>query len=66
MVEWHNVHKLSDLRDNTVTLVVETPVVRNFSEAFLDGSGEPTIFYDFVGLHSRLSDAMSSGKQSPS
>ena len=51
---WRQLHKLDALADHTVTLVVETPVVRNFSEAFYANSAEPIRFYDFVGLHSRL------------
>jgi hypothetical protein len=60
MVEWRRVHKLSGLSDGTVTLVVESPVVRHFSEAFYDGTDQPRLFYDFTGLHSRLSAEMTS------
>lgn len=59
-LEWQRVHKLSGLIDGTVTLVVESPVVRHFSEAFYDESGQPRLFYDFTGLHSRLSEEMTS------
>lgn len=55
-INWHLVHKLSDLRDHTVTLVVESPVARHFSEAFYDESGLPRICPDFVELHPRLLD----------
>jgi len=54
VVDWQRFHKLSDLSDNTVTLVVESPVARHYSEAFYGNSGRPSLFYDFVGLHSRL------------
>ena len=59
-LEWQRVHKLSGLIDGTVTLVVESPVVRHFSEAFYDQSSQPRLFYDFTGLHSRLSEKMTS------
>jgi hypothetical protein len=59
-LEWQRVHRLSGLLDGTVTLVVESPVVRNFSEAFYDDSGQPRLFYDFIELHSRLSAGMTS------
>lgn len=59
MVEWRQLHSLSGLIDHTVTLVVESPAARHFSEAFYDESGEPRVFYDFVGLHSRLSAEIS-------
>jgi hypothetical protein len=55
-VNWRRVHKLSDLSDHTVTLVVESPVARHFSEAFYDESGRPSICRDFVELHSHLLD----------
>jgi hypothetical protein len=55
MVGWHQVHRLSELIDHTVTLVVESPAARHYSEAFYDDSGEPRVFSDFVGLHPRLS-----------
>ncbi len=42
-VNWHSVHKLSNMSDHTVTLVVESPVARHFSEAFYDESGRPRI-----------------------
>ncbi len=58
-VEWLQVHKLSALREHTLTLVVETPVVRHFSEAFYDEECQPSIFYDFVELYGRLFDATS-------
>jgi hypothetical protein len=54
MVEWMQLHRLSELVDPTVTLVVESPVVRHYSEAFYEGSHEPRICLDFVALHSRL------------
>ncbi len=57
-VEWHEIHRLSALQDQTITLVVESPVVRHFSEAFYREDEEPTVFYDFVELHSRLSVAI--------
>ena len=53
-VPWQRLHKLDALADHTVTMVIETPVVRNFSEAFYSDSAEPVRFYDFVELHSRL------------
>jgi hypothetical protein len=59
-VPWQQLHKLGALADHTVTLVVETPVVRHFSEAFYSGSAEPVRFYDFVELHSRLITEMQS------
>src|SRR5712691_7292365 len=37
-VDWQRLHKLSALSDHTVTLVVESPIVRHFSEAFYGGS----------------------------
>jgi hypothetical protein len=55
-INWSKVHKLSDLDDQTVTLVVESPVARHFSEAFYDKSGAPSICPDFVELHSHLLD----------
>jgi hypothetical protein len=57
-VGWDQLHRLSDLTDHTLTLVVETPPVRNFSEAFYSESGTPERFYDFVGLHGRLTEEM--------
>jgi hypothetical protein len=56
IIEWQQIHKLADVDDHTVTLVVESPVVRHFSEAFYDDSGQPNLFYDFVELHSSLLD----------
>ena len=58
IIEWQQIHKLADVDDHTVTLVVESPVVRHFSEAFYDDSGQPNRFYDFVELHSSLLDEM--------
>jgi hypothetical protein len=60
MLGWERVHKLSGLLEGTVTLVVESPVVRHFSEAFYEDSGQPRLFYDFTELHSRLSAEMTS------
>ena len=54
MVAWSSVHKLSDLEDGTLTLVIESPPARHFSEAYYSPSGEPQTFYDFVGLHPSL------------
>lgn len=56
LVEWQKLHMLSGLHDQTLTLVVESPVVRNFSEAFFKGDAQPVLFHDFVGLHPRLSE----------
>lgn len=53
-VDWHSVHKLSGLSDHTVTLVVESPVARHFSEAFYSESGAPSLCPDFVELHPNL------------
>lgn len=53
-VEWCQVHSLSHVIDHTLTLVVETPAVRHYSEAYYDDSGDPKIFTDFVGLHPEL------------
>lgn len=55
-INWCRVHKLSDLSDRTVTLVVESPVVRHFSEAFYGASGQPNLCPDFVALHPHLLD----------
>jgi hypothetical protein len=60
VVDWRRLHKLSGLSDHTVTLVVESPVVRHFSEAFYGDSSKPSLFYDFAGLHSRLSGEITS------
>ena len=59
-VEWNRVHKLDNLADHTLTLVVESPVARYFSEAFYNGSVEPSLFCDFVELHPRLAAEMAS------
>jgi hypothetical protein len=59
-VDWRQVHRLSDVMDQTVTLVVESPVARHFSEAFYAESGEPSMFYDFIGMLSRLAADISS------
>ncbi len=58
MISYKQLHRLSQLADHTVTLVVESPAARHYSETFYDGSAEPCVFYDFVGLHSRLSAVM--------
>jgi hypothetical protein len=58
MLEWHNIHKLSTLHEDTITLVVESPVVRHFSEAFYSETEGPRLVYDFTELHSRLSQEM--------
>jgi hypothetical protein len=55
-VAWQRLHMLDKLAEHTVTLVVESPVVRHFSEAFYGNSDEPSRFYDFVELHGRLVD----------
>jgi hypothetical protein len=55
MVKWPQLHRLSELVDHTVTLVVESPTARHYSEAFYDDLGEPSVFHDFVELHPRLS-----------
>jgi len=55
-VDWRSVHKLSGLSDHTVTLVVESPVARHFSEAFYGSSGPPNLCLDFVALHGQLLD----------
>jgi hypothetical protein len=54
IVQWQRIHKLSELRDRTFTVVVESAPVRSFSEAFYPTLEGPTIFYDFVGLRGRL------------
>jgi hypothetical protein len=54
VISWTE-RNLSSVCERTVTLVVESPVVRHFSEAFYNESGAPSRFYDFVELHSRLS-----------
>jgi hypothetical protein len=59
-VDWQEVHKLSNVLNHTVTLVVESPIARNFSEAFYTQSGEPSTFYDFIGMLSSLSAEISS------
>jgi hypothetical protein len=59
-VDWQQLHMLSGLRDHTLTLVVESPAARHFSEAFYGESGDPRLFYDFVELHSRLSQEIAS------
>jgi hypothetical protein len=60
MVPWQRVHRLDELADGTLTLVVESPIVRHFSEAFYGPSSSPSVFYDFVALHSRLVADMAS------
>jgi hypothetical protein len=59
-VDWQEVHKLSNVLNHTVTLVVESPIARNFSEAFYTESGEPSTFYDFIGMLSGLSAEIAS------
>jgi hypothetical protein len=59
LVDWRQVHRLSDVMNHTVTLVVETPAARHFSEAFYAESGEPSMFYDFAGMVSRFSAEIS-------
>jgi hypothetical protein len=61
-VDWRRVHMLSAVRDHTITLVVESPVVRHFSEAFYDHTGQPSLVYDFVELHTRLSEAVATSQ----
>jgi hypothetical protein len=60
LVDWHQVHRLSEIKNHTVTLVVESPIARNFSEAFYAQSGEPSMFYDFIWLRSQLFAELSS------
>jgi hypothetical protein len=57
-VDWRHVHKLSGLTDHTMTLVVETPLARHFSEAFYGPSGTPNLCPDFVALHRQLLDVI--------
>jgi hypothetical protein len=59
-VAWQKVHKLSELRDGTITLVIETPAVRHFSEAYYSVNDQPQRFFDFVGLHERLAEQVGS------
>lgn len=56
IVRYDEIHKLSALSDDTITLVVESPVVRHFSEAFYGDSA--VRFYDFVGMHDLLHEAV--------
>lgn len=63
-LHWDRIHKLSSLLDKTITLVVESPTVRNFSEAY-DDSGSPQRFYDFAGLHPRLSQELMTLRSAP-
>jgi hypothetical protein len=58
-IDWHRVHKLSGVSDRTVTLVVESPVARHFSEAFYSESARPSLCPDFVELHPHLLKARS-------
>jgi hypothetical protein len=58
IVRHDEIHRLSDLCDGTMTLVVETPLVRHFSEAFYGENCDAVRFYDFVGRHNLLSEAM--------
>lgn len=60
LVDWQRFHMLSELSDHTLTLVVESPLVRHFSEAFYGESRKPKLCYDFIELHSRLSQEMAS------
>lgn len=60
LVTWQRVHKLSELADQTLTVVIEGPPVRNFSEAFYSSRGDPRMFYDFVGLRPRLAKELGS------
>jgi hypothetical protein len=53
-VSWSQIHRLSELIDGTLTLVVESPAVRHYSEAFYEDEAGPRRFLDFVELHSRL------------
>lgn len=53
-VHYDEIHMLSGLCDHTLTLVVESPAVRHFSEAFYDCSGEPRRFYDFAAMYPSL------------
>ena len=55
-VRHNEIHKLSELCDGTLTLVVESPLVRHFSEAFYGGA--PVRFYDFAGMHELLRAAV--------
>lgn len=60
-INWQQVHMLSRLEDRTLTLVIESPVVRHFSEAFYAGSDAagsdaPILFHDFAGLHTQLKE----------
>jgi len=57
-IEWHQIHRLSRILNHTVTLVVESPPARNFSEAFYGDSGEPRLFYDFAGMLSQFSSEL--------
>lgn len=54
VVHCDQVHKLSNLQDRTLTMVVESPVVRHYSEAFYESGNAPRRIYDFAGLHSSL------------
>jgi predicted metal-dependent enzyme (double-stranded beta helix superfamily) len=57
-VGWREVHKLSGIDERTLTLVVESAPVRNFSEAYYGASAEPVTFSDFVGMRPRLTKEM--------
>lgn len=48
---YDEIHSLSDISDLTMTLVVESPVIRNYSEAFYDEAGKPKKFSDMVALY---------------
>ena len=64
-LQWDEVHKLSALLDRTLTLVIESPIVRHYSEAFYAGADRPRRFYDFAGLHSSLCEATQSALADP-
>lgn len=57
LVHCDQVHKLSSLQERTLTVVVESPVVRHYSEAFYGETYPPRRIYDFVGMHSGLCEA---------
>jgi hypothetical protein len=65
-VRWDEIHKLSNLLDHTLTLVIESPIVRHYSEAFYADADRPRRFYDFAGLHSSLCEATRSASAGPS
>lgn len=57
LVHCDQVHKLSGLQEHTLTVVVESPVVRHYSEAFYGETYALRRIYDFVGMHSGLCEA---------